>query len=79
MRLLANNFRTGKFTYSIFLMFFLYPSIAAFSVHSQTEEKKTPSTNNIDITVKDKNGYNHFLVFTKFMTPNKSYIAYTVE
>lgn len=79
MKLLANNFRTGKFTYSIFLMFLLSPSIAAFSVYSQKEEKKTYSTKNIDITVKDKDGYNHFLVFTKIINRNKSYIAYTVE
>lgn len=50
-----------------------------FGLNAQEEEKKTHSTKNIDITVKDKDGYNHFLVFTKVATPDKSYVAYNVE
>ncbi|WP_416037251.1 hypothetical protein [Leptospira santarosai] len=57
--------------------------IASFPIlsglNAQEEEKKTHSTKNIDITVKDKDGYNHFLVFTKVATPDKSYVAYNVE
>ncbi|WP_436197891.1 hypothetical protein [Leptospira santarosai] len=48
-------------------------------LNAQEEEKKTHSTKNIDITVKDKDGYNHFLVFTKVATPDKSYVSYNVE
>ncbi|RHX96191.1 hypothetical protein DLM76_04340 [Leptospira yasudae] len=60
-------------------MLFLFFLIAAFNVDSQKKGNKIHSTKNIDITVKYKDGYNHFPVFTKIMTPNKSYIAYTVE
>ncbi len=74
-----NNSRTRRFIYSVFLILFLFSSITAFNVYAQEEEKKTHSTKNIDITVKDKDGYNHFLVFTKVTTPDKSYIAYNVE
>ncbi|MBE8424627.1 hypothetical protein ISU82_16955, partial [Leptospira borgpetersenii serovar Balcanica] len=70
-----NNSRTRRFIYSVFLILFLFSSITAFDVYAQEDEKKTHSTKNIDITVKDKDGYNHFLVFTKVTTPDKSYIA----
>ncbi|MCH1895117.1 hypothetical protein [Leptospira borgpetersenii] len=74
-----NNSRIRRFIYSVFLILFLFSSITAFDVYAQEDEKKTHSTKNIDITVKDKDGYNHFLVFTKVTTPDKSYIAYNVE
>ncbi|EMO61773.1 hypothetical protein LEP1GSC133_0444 [Leptospira borgpetersenii serovar Pomona str. 200901868] len=74
-----NNSRTRRFIYSVFLILFLFSSITVFDVYAQEDEKKTHSTKNIDITVKDKDGYNHFLVFTKVTTPDKSYIAYNVE
>ncbi|MDI7222002.1 hypothetical protein QMM98_11625 [Leptospira santarosai] len=67
-----------KIIYIIFIIFFTsFPII--FGLNAQEEEKKTHSTKNIDITVKDKDGYNHFLVFTKVATPDKSYVAYNVE
>ncbi|EMM75991.1 hypothetical protein QMM42_07385 [Leptospira santarosai] len=67
-----------KIIYIIFIIFFtLFPII--FGLNAQEEEKKTHSTKNIDITVKDKDGYNHFLVFTKVATPDKSYVSYNVE
>ncbi|AAS68918.1 hypothetical protein GS518_01475 [Leptospira interrogans] len=59
----------------VLLTFFL----AASDSYADESEKKTYSTKNIDVTVKDKDGYNHFLVFTKVMTPDKSYVAYNVE
>ncbi|EMP82413.1 hypothetical protein LEP1GSC162_3071 [Leptospira santarosai str. CBC1531] len=67
-----------KIIYIIFIIFFTLLPIL-FGLNAQEEEKKTHSTKNIDITVKDKDGYNHFLVFTKVATPDKSYVAYNVE
>ncbi|EMO52902.1 hypothetical protein [Leptospira noguchii] len=63
---------------SILLVLFTI-SLAVSSLYADESEKKTYSTKNIDVTVKDKDGYNHFLVFTKIMTPDKSYVAYNVE
>ncbi|MBE8399419.1 hypothetical protein [Leptospira borgpetersenii] len=67
--------------FSATLIFFLLLAVlfTTFKMSAQEDEKKTHSTKNIDITVKDKDGYNHFLVFTKVTTPDKSYIAYNVE
>ncbi|PJZ30438.1 hypothetical protein [Leptospira kmetyi] len=48
-------------------------------INANEAEKRIFSSKNIDITLKDSNGYNHFLVFTKTMSPDKSYIAYNVE
>ncbi|EMO30836.1 hypothetical protein LEP1GSC171_2647 [Leptospira santarosai str. HAI1380] len=67
-----------KIIYIVFLMYIAYIPVL-FGLNAQEEEKKTHSTKNIDITVKDKDGYNHFLVFTKVATPDKSYVAYNVE
>lgn len=77
MKKILINSHTRKFVYSISLILFF--SIGMFGIYSNEEDKKTHSTKNIDITVKDKDGYNHFLVFTKTTTPDKSYIAYNVE
>lgn len=63
---------------SILLVLFII-SLAVSGLYADESEKKTYSTKNIDVTVKDKDGYNHFLVFTKIMTPDKSYVAYNVE
>ncbi|EMN02697.1 hypothetical protein [Leptospira noguchii] len=63
---------------SILLVLFII-SLAVSGLYADESEKKTYSTKNIDVTVKDKDGYNHFIVFTKIMTPDKSYVAYNVE
>lgn len=67
--------KLGRSIFVVLLTFFL----AASNSYADESQKKTYSTKNIDITVKDKDGYNHFLVFTKIMTPDKSYVAYNVE
>ncbi|EKR92322.1 hypothetical protein LEP1GSC163_2630 [Leptospira santarosai str. CBC379] len=67
-----------KIIYIVFLMYIAYLPVLS-GLNAQEEEKKTHSTKNIDITVKDKDGYNHFLVFTKVATPDKSYVSYNVE
>ncbi|AXR62353.1 hypothetical protein [Leptospira mayottensis] len=68
-----------KFSATLISFLLLAVLFTTFEMSAQEDEKKTHSTKNIDITVKDKDGYNHFLVFTKVITPNNSYIAYNVE
>ncbi|TGL93293.1 hypothetical protein EHQ76_18075 [Leptospira barantonii] len=73
-----NPFQTKRILKTILLIGFVL-GIFATTVRGEEAEKKIFSSKNIDITLKDSNGYNHFLVFTKTMTPDKSYVAYNVE
>ncbi|PJZ58539.1 hypothetical protein [Leptospira barantonii] len=73
-----NPFQTKRILKTILLIGFVL-GISATTVRAEEAEKKIFSSKNIDITLKDSNGYNHFLVFTKTMTPDKSYVAYNVE
>lgn len=71
-------FSKGQILKTILLIGFVL-GIASTVIRAEEAEKKIFSSKNIDITLKDSNGYNHFLVFTKTMSPDKSYIAYNVE
>lgn len=48
--------KLGRLIFVVLLMFLL----AASDSYADESEKKTYSIKNIDVTVKDKDGYNHF-------------------
>jgi|GEM_PF-4118183 len=51
----------------------------ASTAFSQSEDKEKYSTKKIDVILKDDNGNNHFLVFSKIMSKDKSYLSYNID